>query len=65
MIKVYHTKTANYTMDPSDEPIIGIEVPEGFITDLDLHVNEILKWEIDTEKRTALITKENIIINSK
>lgn len=63
MTNTYITKTSNYTLDPNDEPILGIEVPEGFIKDLDLHVNEVLKWVIDPDKKTAMITKENIIIN--
>jgi len=63
MIKTYHTKTSAYNLGPSEDPILGIEVPAGFIEDLDLKVNEILKWTIDTEAKTATITKENIILN--
>lgn len=63
MIKEYITKTSNFSLD--DDPIIGIEVPSGFIDDLDLKINEVLMWSINTDTRTATITKKNIIINSK
>lgn len=59
----YTTKVVNYSLDASDEPILGVEVPHGFLVDLDLKVNEILVWDIDPETRTATITKQNIIIN--
>lgn len=59
----YVTKVINHSLDPNDEPILGIEVPYGFLVDFDLKVNEVLEWEIDPETRTAKITKTNIILN--
>lgn len=64
MKNTYITKVTQYNLDEGEAPILGIEVPENFITDLDLKVNEILEWGIDSDSKTATITKKNIIINN-
>lgn len=59
----YYTQVTSFKIDPDQPAFLSIEVPEGFLKDLDLKENEILKWEIDPESQTAVITKEKIIIN--
>lgn len=62
MITKYITKVANYNMDKEDEPLLGIDVPVGFLIDFDLKVGEVLEWEIDVEQKTATIRKINLIV---
>lgn len=65
-IKTYVTKVTAYNLELDDQQFyLGVEVPYGFLEDLDLKVNEVLKWEIDTETQTAKISKERIIINTE
>ena len=62
-INKYVTKISSFNFD-EDNKVLSVEVPEEFITDLDLHEGEVLEWEIDTETKSAKISKTKIIINS-
>lgn len=64
MKNIYHTVVTPFHINGEDEPVLSIEVPVQLLEDLDLKANEVLRWEIDIENRTATLTKENIIINN-
>ncbi len=61
--KKYTTKVASYGLFEGEHPVLGIEVPYEFVSDLGLVANELLEWEIDDETKVATIKKTNIIIN--
>lgn len=63
LTNTYRTKVSLFNLGEGAEPLLSIEVPEGLLVDLDLKANEILKWEINTETKEVILTKENIIIN--
>lgn len=58
----YTTQVTAYGIDENTS-VLSIEIPEQFITDLDLKVNEVIEWDIDPVAKVATITKTNIIIN--
>lgn len=61
-INKYVTKISSFNFDENNK-VLSVEVPEEFITDLDLHEGEVLEWEIDTESKQATIRKTNLIIS--
>jgi hypothetical protein len=61
-MKQYTTQVVSYGLDDQTS-VLGFEVPEELMQDLQLKENEILQWEVDPESQTATITKTKIIIN--
>lgn len=59
----YNTVVRVYEGVTPDDRFLGFEVPEEFLTDMDLKPNEVLNWEIDTKTRTVVITKTNTIVS--
>lgn len=62
-MNTYSTQVVSYGLD-QDTHVLGFEVPEQLITDLNLKENEILQWDVDPTNMCATITKTNIILSA-
>lgn len=61
-IKTYITKVSSFPVD--GQVYLGIEVPEGFIIDMNLIEGEHLQWDINTDEHTATLTKTKFVDNN-